>query len=935
MNSFYGGKQGKSFIIAYTYSTIAEMVESFGKNNINCPVNFDEYALINTINKNSPENGQIFKRGYDYNSDRTIISYRPIEGHPNPYEEFEIEANGAIYIGTIVGPAGRAPIFNFGNYSDVQNICQIRDKTFEDLEITYKNDIKRSDVIKVLNSKTQVNVDENGEPVIDSETGKPLIIFNMEELIDDFYTLRLTTSKNDKVVHYYCYDRRYGLNNQDSVGWYSIDNAPTTGEDKFRPYENLIPGITYAYADEGLLYDTDSTGARHIALGENEFTKTPYQDTIDWTYCTVRNENLEDSTAYVGFRFAAPIVEFETETVNPYYNRSDIINDINNKTNNFTNLNLITRMTRDYDEDGNLTGLKEASQSDIEQHPFYSLWKINIPKGIKGESIKNIYLVDAAQEHNIKTFILDENGNLTYNDIGEIQVADYVEDISTPEGMSEEDIESSKEKWVIVFDYVCYDRIPEGESHTIYLGDFNKLNGIKLEHHGELAFDYSHNNTERTPKEEWIHWIDKVIFNNDGTITVTFNDNTWNVESAENQDAIINGVLTKPQLINWITNMGFANDGTIDVTFNNNNLFNGKLTKSQLINWITDVEFADNGTVNVTFNNNNLFNGKLTRENLITWMTKFSLDEDNGELIVEFNNNRLIPNVKKTLQWVKDITIDNEGTITTDYTNQANREQKNLIQWINDMSFTDDGTVIVNFNHNNLNTTQITNGVLTKTHLFHWIDDMEFKNDGTVIVKFNNASLNSESGQVKNGELNLSQLITWMTNFSLNTETGQLIVEFNNNKLIPNVNTTLQWVKDIAISTDGTVTTDYTNKADKKQDKLIQWIDNIKINNGANENQKLSIKYNNKDNYIDIGSPLNYVVRMAVNPDNGNLLTLYSDPQKHDNDQEYDGITGWSTIGNLKYSTSLSKADYNNISASERVKDLIVGAVCYRTEEIN
>ena len=53
MNSFYGGKQGGSFIIAKTYSTIAEMLESFGKNNPDCPVNFDEYVLINTVDRKS------------------------------------------------------------------------------------------------------------------------------------------------------------------------------------------------------------------------------------------------------------------------------------------------------------------------------------------------------------------------------------------------------------------------------------------------------------------------------------------------------------------------------------------------------------------------------------------------------------------------------------------------------------------------------------------------------------------------------------------------------------------------------------------------------------------------------------------------------------------------------------------------------------------
>ena len=81
MNSFYGGKQGSSFIIAQTYTTIAEMVANFGKNNSACPVNFDEYALINTVNKNNPENGQVFRRGYDYNSGRKIISYKHTYGN--------------------------------------------------------------------------------------------------------------------------------------------------------------------------------------------------------------------------------------------------------------------------------------------------------------------------------------------------------------------------------------------------------------------------------------------------------------------------------------------------------------------------------------------------------------------------------------------------------------------------------------------------------------------------------------------------------------------------------------------------------------------------------------------------------------------------------------------------------------------------------------
>ena len=916
MNSFYGGKQGSSFIIAQTYTTIAEMVANFGKNNSACPVNFDEYALINTVNKNNPENGQVFRRGYDYNSGRKIISYKHTYGKENPYEEIEIEANGAVYIGTIVGPAGRAPIFNFGQYEDVQNTTIVHTKYFSDIGITYPSESGRSTVVSKLNSLT----------TIDAETG---VVSFFDDIITDFYSLELIKDDSRSMVQYYCYDNKYRLNNQNSAGWYAVDSVPGTGVDTFDPSQGLIPGVSYAYENGELLYDIDiNTGKRSMRKGVNRLGNT-YQDTIDWAYCTVRNENLEDSTAYIGFRFGSPVVEFETESVSPYFNRSDIIdtatglpNTEANKTHKFENLNLITR---------------DQKQADIEAHPFYSKWKISIPKGIKGDAIKNIYLVDAAKEHKIEQFVLDKDGNLLYNEItGEVQVIPYVEDVSTPEGMSAVDIESSKEKWVIVCDYVCYDRMAEGELHTIYLGDFNQLDGITLEHFGQLVFNYSHDNTERTPQQDWIHWIDKMKFNDNGTITITFNDSSWDVAAAANQDVIEKGVLTKEKLINWITNMEFSNNGTVDVMFNNDNLFNGQLTKEKLINWITDVEFLENGTVNITFNNDNLFNGKLTKEQLITWVTDFSLNEDDGTLIVNFNNNRLVPNINKTLQWVKDISISPQGTVTTDYTNKADRVQENYLSWINDMSFDEEGTVVVTFNHDKVNTDQVKNGVLTKTHLLHWINDMNFADDGTLTVDFNNEDLNPEGSQIKNGKINLPQLITWMTKFDLDEDTGRLQVDYNNNKLIPNVDKTLQWVKDITIADNGTVTTDYTNQDDKVQTGLIQWINDVKVNDdgAGNGNQKVSIKYNNANDYVDIGSPLNYVMRMGVDPSNGNLLALYSDPQKRQSGISYDNVSGWSLLGNLKYSKTMAKSDYDAKQPAERVSDLITGAICYSIEEI-
>lgn len=77
-NSFYGGKQGASFIIAKSFSTIAEMVESFKKGPEYKVVNYNEYVLINS---ETADNGKLYRRGYEYTN----------------------EMGGAIYVGQISG----------------------------------------------------------------------------------------------------------------------------------------------------------------------------------------------------------------------------------------------------------------------------------------------------------------------------------------------------------------------------------------------------------------------------------------------------------------------------------------------------------------------------------------------------------------------------------------------------------------------------------------------------------------------------------------------------------------------------------------------------------------------------------------------------------------------------------------------------------------
>lgn len=86
-NSFYGGRRGASFIIVKSFKSIQEMTTAFSKGNQYTSVNYDEYVIIDTENKNNTDNGKIYRRGYNYAGD----------------------LGGAEYVGQIVGPSGLGP----------------------------------------------------------------------------------------------------------------------------------------------------------------------------------------------------------------------------------------------------------------------------------------------------------------------------------------------------------------------------------------------------------------------------------------------------------------------------------------------------------------------------------------------------------------------------------------------------------------------------------------------------------------------------------------------------------------------------------------------------------------------------------------------------------------------------------------------------------
>ena len=229
------------------------------------------------------------------------------------------------------------------------------------------------------------------------------------------------------------------------------------GTGNYAPSENLVPG-------------------KYI---ENTLVK--YNDKITWAYCSVRDENEADTTVHIGFKFPYTVIEYEANSVDPYYHRS-------NNTNNFINEDLVERI-------------------DDETHPFYEKWHIKIPKGIKGDALKNLRVQVAT------TAIEEYDGQ-------------------------QDDISNGRE--VLVYNYYDYGASDSPTPKQIYLGDYNMISSINLANDGTLTIDYTHNDTVTYTKK--IKWIDSVTLNpNTGAYNIQYNDGTeYNTQLVYPSDLSIN-----------------------------------------------------------------------------------------------------------------------------------------------------------------------------------------------------------------------------------------------------------------------------------------------------------------------------------------------------------------------------------------------------------
>ncbi len=316
-----------------------------------------------------------------------------------------------------------------------------------------------------------------------------------------------------------------------------------------------------------------------------------FNDSIKYTWVNIRdNTNAADSWFYVGFKIPYTVIEYGIHSVSPY------------------------------DELGNRKDQADIERKDTQQHPFYEFWELGVPKGIKGDVLRNLRVIIPTQEDVIYSIdnITVEKNEKTGQYTSKFGKAGY-------DGQ-QEDINGKRK--ILVFDYTVYDETEQGTTVMVYLGDFNLIDAVKLDEEGTLTFEFSHDDDGIFEKK--IRWIDLIELT-EGTGTqgghITF---TWNNDSPQDKTEFD---------ISWLKVLEILENGTIRYTFA------GTPEISELPRGIESIE-----------------DGVYELKNFLTWIQGADFSNETGKLT--FKNNRGEVVYETTVSIINSAIIDSEGHIT-------------------------------------------------------------------------------------------------------------------------------------------------------------------------------------------------------------------------------------------------------------------------------
>lgn len=248
---------------------------------------------------------------------------------------------------------------------------------------------------------------------------------------------------------------------------------------------------------------------------------------------------------------------------------------------------------------------------------------------------------------------------------------------------------------------------------------------------------------------------------------------------------------------------------------------------------------------------------------------------------------------------VKSIKVSDDGTLTVSYTSQTDSVQSKLVKWINTVSLTTTegstgGVFTVTYNNgapqfqtqlqwikditiaDNGDVTYTFVGANTRTesHKLKWLDDVTLDEDtGHMVVTFNNDAFGTNTYE-----------LAWVKDISI-TDNGTITLSYTGGKSNATLATKLKNILSARASDDGVVTFTYNTgetinllQSTGSGNFKLKRVDNISLSSDLYEDKHIKVKYNTESQAINIGDSINHIKNMVVRPSDWHLLVLFSDP---------------------------------------------------------
>ena len=653
----------------------------------------------------------------------------------------------------------------------------------------------------------------------------------------------IDTYNNNDIDNGKIYRRGYEYNNEMGGAVYigqivgPAGMAPHTELEEYDKIKNMV-------TEDGLVIPNDGTTVTDGNL--NQYRKTQatldtatkdllpghyydedgndnFHDTIEYIACSIRDFDSHESTVHIGFKIPYHVSRYTAESVSPYYHRTDDKKYQQGEVGK-------GKPWEGWSETGDTTNFKNAEliqRTDDETHPFFSQWHFSIPKGVHGNDLKEFRVTTVAAE-------LEKHPNW-------LQQYEGIDDDKVTEPIK-------KERKILVYDYYNYDRDVGGDPVTLFLGDYNQISNFTIDDYGTVTIDYSHDDEDIYPN--LFKWIKEIRLNKEtGLFEIEYNyDKTRDGEELAKEDTKFTMSLT------WVKDMTIDKYGTIHFIY-------------------TDQEDT-------------------IYKNFMKWINDISLDVETGLFTINYNYDKtrdgeelagVDTQYQTYLRFVKNIRIDEDGTIHFDYTHGEEQTFERYIKTIK--SITLDGetghfTIIYN-----QETDKDGNPTKYDTDL-RWVNNIQLSENGTITLKYTTGN-----------DVVLDKKIKWIKQTELAND-GTLTITYNDNTTDV-FNKAIKWIDNISLTDEGIFTIVYNNGLPNFT-KTLKWPTSIKINTGDTEgegNQKLNIIYNDGTSE-EIGNPINYIMKTAIN-DEYHLLALYSDPERRaaGPNVSYNGRDDWTDLG--------------------------------------